>query len=186
LGDPETEANNVTQKAEDKYRQEIIKRDKFDGKLDMEPLTVLLEMIRDIALREVDGAIQIGKIYRSGINEFFGVMWPSINGNPSFLGRVYSKHAKPRIKYFDPDTCEVIEEEIPKSLVNIDDFNGSEDYEFLRECYSRENYFIKEKLTESEKERLITIFREHSYKVFLEAAEKNLELSKPLTKDKNE
>ena len=187
IGDPETEITNIPNTAEQKYKDELIKRDKFDGKLDMEPMAVLLDMIRDINLREVDGAMQVAKVYRSGSTEFFGVMWPSINGAPSLLGKIYSKHNKPRLRYFDPDTCEIIEDGIPKSLVNIEDFNGTEDYEFLKECYSRdeERHFIKEKLSESEKQRLVNIFREHSYKEFLKVAEKNPELIAPIGEMKN-
>lgn len=187
LGDPESNEYNIAKIAHEKYKQELIKRGKFDAKLDMEPMSVLLDMIRDGNIREVDGAIQIGKIYKSGTNEFFGVMWPSIKGVPSLLGKLYSKHNKPRLRYYDPDTCEIIEDGIPKCLINIEDFSGSEDYEFLRECYSRDEdrHFIKENLSESEKKRLVNIFREHSYKEFLKVAEKNPELVAPVGEVKN-
>jgi hypothetical protein len=137
----------------------------------MEPLAVLVDMSRDTGVYEVDGALQIGKVYRSGGNEFFGTMWPSVKGKPSFLGKIYSKHNKPRVRYFDPDSCEIIEEEIPKCLRNIESFNGTEDYDFLKTCYSQDESFLKESISEKERERLVAIFREHSFQEFKKVAE---------------
>jgi len=183
LGDPEgvieKGEKNIVDIANKKYKDALIKKDRFDGKLDMEPLGVLVDMCRDNLVREVDGSLQIGKIYRSGTNEFFGMMWPSVKGKPTFLGKVYSKHNKPNVKYFDPDTCEIVEDEIPNSLVNIQDFNGSEDFEFLKDCYSQEDNFLKQTISEKERDKLISIFREHSYSSFLKDAEKNLQLKSP-------
>lgn len=125
-------------------------------------------------LRRLDSVLQ--PTNKSGTNEFFGVMWPSIKGTPSFLGKHYGKHSKPRVKYFDPDTCEIIEDEIPKCLVNIDSFSGTDDYDFLIECYSQEDNFLKQDISDSERERLIAIFREHSYQEFLKVAEENQQL----------
>jgi hypothetical protein len=180
LGDPdgnlEAGEKNISAMADKKYKEELIKRDKFDGKLDMEPLHVIAAMSRDKTIYEVDGSLQVAKVYKSGTNEFFGVMWPSIKGTPSFLGKHYGKHSKPRVKYFDPDTCEIIEDEIPKCLVNLDSFSGTDDYDFLIECYSQEDNFLKQDISDSERERLIAIFREHSYREFLKIAEENQQL----------
>jgi hypothetical protein len=185
LGDPETEENNIAQKAEKSYKDLLIKLDKFDEKLDLEPLNVLVDMCRDKTIREVDGALQIGKVYKSGTTEFFGVMWQSVKGKPTFLGKIYDKYNKPRVRYFDPDACQIIEDAIPKSLVNIEEFNGSEDYEFLKSCYTQEDYFLKQELTEKERIRLISIFREYSYGQFLIVAEKNLQLATPDAEQNN-
>lgn len=47
-------------------------------------------MSRDRAeFTSIMGALQIAKIYKSGHNEMFGVMWPSIKGRPHFLGKEY-------------------------------------------------------------------------------------------------
>lgn len=186
LGDPEIATKNISEIAYNKYKEVLINKDKFNGKLDMEPLDVLVDMSRNRDVYEVDGALQIGKIYRSGTNEFFGMMWPSIKGNPTFLGKLYNNHNKPKAKYYDPDTCELIEDEIPKSLVNIEEFNGIDDYEFLLNCYSQEDNFLKEDLSEKEKTKLISIFREYSYTVFLKIAEENLLLKTPERKEENE
>jgi hypothetical protein len=180
LGDPENGEKNIPDLANQKYKDVLIKKGLFDGKLDMEPLDVLVDMSRETTIREVDGALQVGKIYRSGTNEFLGIMWPSIKGKPTFLGKIYNKHNKPKVKYIDPDTCEILEDEIPNSLVNINDFSTGDDYEFLLSCYSQEDNFLKEDISDKEKERLISIFREHSYSAFLTVAEQNLQLKTPL------
>ncbi len=185
LGDPETADDNIAEEAAKRYKEELINRDKFDGKLDMEPLSVLVEICRDKTIREVDGALQIGKVYKSGTTEFFGVMWQSVEGNPTFLGKIYDKHYKPRVRYFDPDTCEIIEESIPKSLANIEDFNGTNDYDFLKTCYSQEDNFLKQDLSERERVKLISMFHEHSYGQFLKEAEKNLNLEVPIAVQKD-
>lgn len=69
MGDP----NELIEEAAKRYKQEIVDSDKLDDKLDMEPLKILIEMSRDKSIRAVDGAIQIGKIYKSGTSEFFGI-----------------------------------------------------------------------------------------------------------------
>lgn len=171
LGDPEAGERNIAQIAEKRYQAELMRLNKFDGQLDMEPLAVLIDMCRDTSIYEVDGALQIGKIYRSGSSEFFGVMWPSVKGDSYFLGKRYGKHDRPRFRYYDPDTCDLIEDQIPKRLVNINDFSDSEDYEFLQECYSQEDNFLKAIVSERERERLIVVFREYAYQTFREAAE---------------
>lgn len=181
LGDPETEENNIPQKADAAYKTLLTDAGKFDGKLDLEPLNVLVNMCRDKNVREVDGALQIGKVYRSGTTEFFGVMWQSILGNPTFLGKNYEKHNKPRVRYFDPDNCQIIEDVIPKSLANIEVFTGTDDYDFLKACYSQEDNFLKENLTDKERIRLTSIFRDFSYDGFLKEAERNLNLESPAT-----
>jgi hypothetical protein len=176
IGDPEEEGNNIAKVADHKYRDLIHQLNREDDLLDMEPLTVLVQMCRDAAIREVDGAVQIGKVYKSGTVEFFGVMWQSAFGNPTFLGKDYGRHDKPRVRYFDPDSCQVIESEIPKSLVNVEDFNGTDDYAFLLSCYREDGYFLKQVITEKERNRLVSIFRDYSYGMFIKEAERNLQL----------
>ncbi|HXD34039.1 MAG TPA: hypothetical protein VN643_23175 [Pyrinomonadaceae bacterium] len=184
IGDPEVEGNNIAQVADKSYRDLIHHLNREDDPLDMEPLTVLVQMCRDPTIREVDGAIQIGKVYKSGTVEFFGVMWQSAFGQPTFLGKRYEKHNKPRVRYFDPDTCQIIESEIPKSLVNVEDFNGTDDYGFLLSCYTEEGYFLKQVITEKERGRLVSIFRDYSYGIFIKAAESNVQLEPPVPPDR--
>lgn len=176
LGDPETAEKNIAGIAKKKYEEHLIKKDKFDAQLDMEPAEVIIEMSRSREVYYVDGALQIGKVYKSATNEFFGIYWPSSDGRPTFLGKYYEAHSKPNIKYYDPDTCIILDDKIPKSLVNLVEFQNNKEYEFLKSCYSDENNFLKDDITETEKEKLLTIFQEHSYRVFLDKAEENLNL----------
>src|SRR5205085_5008281 len=179
---PSEEGDDIAQVADQKYRDLIHQRNREDDPLDMEPLAVLVEMCLDKKIRDVDGSVQIGKVYKSGTTEFFGVMWQSALGKPHFLGKAYEKHNKPRVRYFDPSTCQIISE-IPKSLVNIEEFNGTDDYEFLQSCYTEEGYFLKQVITEKERIRLVSIFRDYSYGVFKKRAERNLQLETPDTAD---
>ena len=185
LGDPEDATKNIAQIALQHYKDELTRLDKFDSQLDMEPLRVLIDVSLDPNIYEVDGALQIGKVYRSGNHEFFGIMWRSVKGEPYFLGKRYAKHNKPRVRYYDPDTCDLLEDQLPKSLVNMNDFSGSEDFDFLQESYSQEGNFLKTSISDLERDRLIGIFREHSYHIFRQIAEANTELDapKPLAAD---
>lgn len=175
IGDPSEEGNDIAQIADQKYRDLIHQLNREDEQLDMEPLAVLVEMCLNKKIRDVDGSVQIGKVYKSGTTEFFGVMWQSVLGKPHFLGKSYEKHNKPRVRYFDPGTCQVITE-IPKSLVNIEEFNGTDDYAFLQSCYTEEGYFLKQEITEKERIQLVAIFQDYSYEVFKKKAERNLQL----------
>jgi hypothetical protein len=179
LGDPEDDRNNMAQLAEKRHQQQLIDQNKFNSTLDMEPLSILVNISRDSTVRYVDGALQIGKVYRSGSSEFFGVMWPSVEGDHYFLGKRYERHNKPRVRYFDPDTCELIEDQLPLRLPSLIDFADNADYAFLKECYCEEGDYMKSDVSESERDRLIGILREHSYRRFLQMTEDGTDLSKP-------
>jgi hypothetical protein len=170
LGDPEDSVKNITEIARKNWTDEMVRKSKLAGRIDMEPLSVLVDMCRDSSIYEVDGALQIGKVYRSGSNEFFGIYWPSTKGDPSFLSKNYKNYNKPNVNYYDPDTCLIIDEEIPNCLRNIEDFNGTADFQFLQDCYSQDDNFIKQNLTVGERGRLLSIFRDHSYSEFLKVA----------------
>ncbi len=176
LGDPEGNIdkgeNDIASIAANKYQDLLTKKGKFDGKLDMEPLEVLVGMSRDRGIYYVDGALQIAKIYSSATNEFFGIKWPSEQGIYTFLGKKYETHTRPRVKYYDPDSCDITTDDVPKCLRNIEDFNNTEDYSFLVSCYSQESNYLKSDLTDDEREKLISIFHYHSYRVFIQNAEK--------------
>lgn len=169
LGDP---ADRIERIANERYRKELEDNDAFDDNLDMEPLKALISISRDGAIREVNGAIQIGKVYRSGTTEFFGIMWPSTNGTPHFLGREFTEHNKPKMRYFDPDTLEIIEKHLPKRLDEQMSLEEHPDYRFITECYPEGQ--LKSDLGEFEKEKLIKIFREYSYDYFLNHAENGI------------
>ena len=105
------------------------------GTLNMEPLQVLAQMAHDQHdYHSIGGAIQLAKIYQSGTSEFFGILWPSTGGQPTFLGRVLPAHDTP-VRLFDPDTALILEDTLPDSLAEIDaDLFGTE-YSFVTECY---------------------------------------------------
>ena len=98
LGDPsEGEDDDIETPARERLRGLIFEEDKQDDKLDMEPLKVLIDICRDHDERYVDGSIQIAKVYKSGVSEFFGIYWPSIDGHPHFQGREFAAHERPDV-----------------------------------------------------------------------------------------
>ncbi|OKH52152.1 hypothetical protein NIES2101_16085 [Calothrix sp. HK-06] len=163
MGDPD----DLIHEASKRYKQELIDNDKLDDKLDMEPLKILIEMSRENTIRFVDGAIQIGKIYKSGTLEFFGIYWKSIQEKPHFQGRAFEFHSKPDVRYFDPDSLLVIEDKLPDVIFNLNQFSQLEDFEFIRSCYNREGC-LKEDISENDRERLIFVFREAAYQYFID------------------
>lgn len=166
LGDPDEGDNNVERIAGSRLRDEFINDERFDDKLDLEPLRILIDICRDPKIRFVDGAIQVAKIYKSGSSEFFGVYWPSIEGTPYFQGREFSSHTKPEARYIDPDTLELIEELLPNHIADMSLFNDLDDFEFIRECYSEEGY-LSSNLPAASRERLISVLREIAYITFV-------------------
>lgn len=163
--------------AEDLLAEELNSAGKrIGGSFDMEPFMVLASMARDSEnFRSIDGALQVAKIYQSGTSEFFGVMWPSINGKHTFLGRELNPYIKPQIRFIDPDLGIILDLDLPKKIHKLspeliskikgEDF-GTE-LKFLQECYP--NGEIKPDLTEKQKEMLLAIFKDNSYKKFLTA-----------------
>jgi len=156
--------------------------------LDMEPLAVLVKMSRNSSIREVDGAIQIAKLYKSGTSEFFGINWPSREGKPHFQGRGFEPHSKPDVRYFDPDTLKLIEDKLPNVIENLTRFSNLEDFGFICNCYvedkslqegssdtgvERLSYVLREDLPDNERERLIYIFRKAAYQYFIEDIQNN-------------
>lgn len=135
--------------------------------MDMEPLQILIEMSRDKAIRTVDGAIQIGKVYKSGTSEFFGINWPSRDGKPHFQGRSFINHSKPDVRYLDPDTLTLIEDKLPTIIEDLTCFSHLEDFEFIQNCYG-EDGGLQTSLSDLDRERLIYVFREAAYQLFID------------------
>lgn len=164
LGNPETVESIAQQNYQNAFSDE-----KFDNRLDMEPLRILIDLSLDNkpSSREVDGAIQIAKIYKSGTIEFFGIQWPSSNGNPHFQGREFGKHNKPEARYFNPDTLELIEDQLPLIIPDMSLFEHLEEYDLICECYDNDGG-LKPNLTNTSRERLIHTFREVAYSAYIE------------------
>jgi hypothetical protein len=137
----------------------------FARYFDMEPFKVLLEMIRKKEYDSIDGAIQIAKIHPPGITEFYGVMWPSIKGKKTFLGKDVNFDNNPAVKFIDPDTCEIIGDDIPNSISEPSEELYGINYKFVNDCYPIGK--MKEGLTKREKHTLKTIFKEVAYAQFM-------------------
>jgi len=161
--DPEEKKEMATQKLKE------LRADKSkDDLIGMEPLRVLIDISKDTSIREIGGATQIVKIYRSGTSEFFGIYWSSIEGKPHFQGRKFEEHNRPKERYFDPDTLEVIDDKLLLKI-NLPDFETLIEYNFILSCYN-ENGEIKE-INDRDKEKLVMIFKEKAYKDFKENCE---------------
>ena len=163
------------EEAEELFVEELSKNNKrIQGSYDMEPFLVLSRMARDSSnYRSIDGALQVAKVYQSGSTEFFGVMWQSVKGKHTFLGRELNPYIKPQIRFIDPDLGIILDLELPKKInklspeliskIKAEDF-GTE-FNFIEECYP--NGEQKPDLTEKQKEMLLAIFKDNSYKRFL-------------------
>lgn len=157
--DPQEKKDLATRKLEE------LRADKSEGDaIGMEPLKVLIDISKGSEVREIGGATQIVKIYRSGTSEFFGIYWPSIDGKPHFQGRKFEEHNRPKERYFDPDTLEIIDNEL-LSKINISDFEMLPEYSFILNCYD-ENSEINNDISDRDKNKLIMIFKEKAYKDF--------------------
>lgn len=135
--------------------------EKSENVLDMEPLKVLTIMSRDRAeFTSIMGALQIAKVYKSGHNEMFGVMWPSIKGKPHFLGKEYKLFEKPEVRYFDPDTLVIHEMALPEYLDVISETLFGDYVSFVEKCYP--NGKLTNNLTKSERKLLLEVIK-HSF-----------------------
>lgn len=140
-----------------------------DIKLNMQPLQLLIRKIRDISpdTSGIRGAPQIGKVYRSGNSKLFGVMWQSSEGKPHFQSRPVLGIQNMVHQYFDPDTCELIND-CPGKQPNISDFLNENEQLFINLCYTAEGN-LKLDLNEFQCGKLQEILRQVAYKQFLNA-----------------
>ena len=167
----EANGTDIEEDAKQAYKDLIFKEDKQDDPIDMEPLRILKGISLDKGIREVDGSLQIAKIYKSNRTEFFGIYWESSKGKPCFQGREYNDINKPLVRYFDPDTFEVLESDLPNKLNNISEELYQDDYETVKECFDEDGY-LKEDLSEKKKHTLRLIFKEVAYRQFMIQQEK--------------
>lgn len=163
-----------TAKAEELLQEEIKNNGKiFARNFDMEPFKVLLSMIRNDEYTTIDGAIQIAKIHPPGSTEFFGVLWPSIDGKKTFLGKDVSFENNPAVNFIDPDTATIIGEELPEKLTIIDEATYGVNTEFVKKCYPTGT--LKPELTKRENHILKSIFNDIAYSRFLESENAEIE-----------
>jgi hypothetical protein len=110
-GDP----NSIESKAKKLYKKLLDDRDKIDGKLEMEPLEILIRIINDDQYREVGGSPQIARIKKNGQSEILGIQW---RGDPYVLGKRYFSYNKPSIHYIDENNFSIIDECIIPSFLD--------------------------------------------------------------------
>lgn len=161
---------DVVKKANLDFAKIMAEENGYGRKLDMEPLRVLSMISLDKSIREVDGSLQIAKIYKSSRTEFFGIYWESSKGKPCFQGREYNETTKPLVRYFDPDTFEILESDLPYKLREISEELYQDDFEAVRECYDDDNFLITG-LTEKKKHILRLIFKDVVYRQFVQHQE---------------
>lgn len=167
----EAAKTDIEEDARRSYKELIFKEDKQDDPLDMEPLRVLKEISLNKSIREVDGSLQIAKVYKSNRTEFFGIYWESSRGKPCFQGREYNEINKPLVRYFNSDTFEIIESDLPTKLTNITVELYQDNFDFVQECFDEESGFLKEGLSEKVKYELRLIFKDIAYRQFIQKQE---------------
>ncbi|MEH2140984.1 type I restriction-modification system subunit M [Nostoc sp.] len=138
-----------------------------DIKLDMQPLKLLINKIRDTSLpsSSIRGAPQIGKVYRSGNCKVFGILWQSSNGKPHYQGRPIVGIQNLVHQYFDPDTCELINN-LPDKKPDIVKFLHNDEISFVNLCYNEVDN-LKVDLNEFQRGKLHEILRQVAYEQFL-------------------
>ncbi|MEZ5045335.1 MAG: hypothetical protein R2828_35900 [Saprospiraceae bacterium] len=170
IGNADRDKIDIVAEAKERFKKLLSDEDKFGAKLDMEPLRILCGISLDKTIREVDGSLQIAKVYKSNRTEFFGIYWESSKGKPCFQGREYSEINKPLVRYFNPDTFEIIESDLPDKLYNISEEVYLDNYEFVQSCFD-ETGFLRENLSEKTKHELRLIFKDVAYRQFLKKQE---------------
>ena len=159
IGDELDNANELLDK-------ELIDNNKVKSRhFDMEPLKVLVQMIRNPDYSGIDGAVQVARIYPPGSTEFLGIYWPSINGKKTFLGKDVNNENNPSVKFVDPDTGELVDEALPEQLAFIDEALYGEDTEFLSQCYPKG--YLKDGISKRDKAVIKEIVSRVAYSQFI-------------------
>lgn len=166
---------DIEQKARDDFDALLECEGKIGCTLDMEPAKILRDIVRDPAIREIGGSLQIAKLYRSNKIDFFGIYWPSAEGNPHFQGREYHAINKPNVKYYDPDTFEILEMDVPETIEGIEPTLFGAHYDFVELCYPEGR--LKTTLQEKEKMKLKNLFQSIAYQQFLGQCNQTIEIA---------
>ena len=168
IGDTNSIAD-VEEKAKEDFLALLECQGSLDCALDMEPAKILRDVVRDVTVWGIGGSLQIAKIHKSNKIDFLGIYWPSLKGKPHFQGREYSAISKPNVKYYDPDTFEIIEMDVPVCLddISVDKYGVYVD--FIQSCYPDGN--LKERISEKEKEKIQVLLKDVAYQTFLEQSE---------------
>ena len=147
-----------TQSVHDLLKQRLV-----DGRLNMEPLSVLIEIIKDSDVQSIGGSPQIARIKKSGQCEILGIQWM---GTPHVLGKKYYAYQKPRVRYIDPETADIIEDEVPEQLTNdIIDSLDQNQRDFVKKYYSDGK--LQDTITATTRSQIHAILGEKAYELFL-------------------
>jgi len=166
----EAEGIEVEQKAQDDLTLKLMSENKLHMKLDMEPIEILRDIALDKDVIGVGGSLQVAKVYKSNKTEFFGTYWHSSKGSPHFQGRKYNERTKPLVRYFDPDTFELLESDLPNELKEVSEDLFGEDFTFVQQSYP--DGFLLSPISDKNKLRLKLIFKDVAYRLFIEKQEK--------------
>ncbi|MCH9813730.1 MAG: hypothetical protein K0U47_07275 [Epsilonproteobacteria bacterium] len=164
IGDTNSIAD-VEAKAKEDFLKLLECQGSLDCALDMEPAKILRDVVRDPRVWGIGGSLQIAKLHKSNKIDFFGIYWPSVEGKPHFQGREYTTINKPNVKYYDPDTFEILEMDVPECLDDISVEKYGVHMEFIHECYPDGN--IKARISEKERNKIQTLLKEIAYQEFL-------------------
>jgi hypothetical protein len=171
IGDAHT-PYNIEERAKEKFLELLeCQGSTFDCALNMEPAEIIRDIALDSMVREIGGSLQIAKLQKSNKVDFFGIYWPSADGEPHFQGRKYNTINKPNVQYYNSDTFEILEMDVPNSLHGIDEKDYSTHMDFLHSCYPDGE--LKERLSEKDRNKLKILFRDVAYQKFLEECDSN-------------
>lgn len=144
----------------------------------MKPLKILADAIinTDKDYSWIDGAIQLGKIYQSWVNELFGTIHPKTK-KPTYLWKEYPNIKKPEVNYVDIESWS-INLIIPNEMESIEEDKFWDYYQFMCDCYpemidddwntKRE---LKDDISEREKIDIQKIMKEIVYNDYLKEKE---------------
>ena len=74
------------------------------------------------------------------------------------------------VRYFNPDTFEMLDLELPQKLNNVQEEIYGTNMDFINECYP--DGVLKEGITEKDSQTLKSIFKDTAYSQFLENEQK--------------
>lgn len=166
IGEARVPGNDFDAHVKKGFDSYLLDHDKLHSKLNMEPVQYLASVVQNPSIQEVGGSLQIAKAYKSSRTEFFGIFWPSSNSTPYFQGRKYNQMTKPSVRYFNPDTFEIMDMDLPDKICLADEAAYGVHIDFVRECYP--NGVVNDAISERDRYRIKNILKEVAYRQFME------------------
>ncbi len=94
--------------ARDRLVRLLTERGLKDGVgLDMEPLEVLRDLLKERVSTHIGGPPQVIKVYQHLNTQVFGISWPDSQGRPAVLGRVLPQGEVMHVPVLDPATLKI-------------------------------------------------------------------------------